>query len=257
MIPSTSSTPFVSSRQRCALITGGTRNIGRAVALALASDGLACTVVSRRSDDDARETIRLLQACGVPAAHAVADVTDPDAVKMLFAQAAARFGAVDVVVHCASVRGVAALEDITLASWREIMAINLDAAFLCSQAALPHFPAQGGRLIYMSGAAAFHGVAQRAHVAASKAALLGLARSLATELADRGITVNCISPGVIDTEHGPDTGKLPAQHQGLRIPAGRKGEPEEVAAVVRMLASEQGAYITGQVIHVNGGLYYG
>ncbi|WP_423454456.1 SDR family NAD(P)-dependent oxidoreductase [Ottowia sp. VDI28] len=254
MIPSEPPEP---SRQRCALITGGTRHIGRAIALALAEEGLACTVVSRHFDDDARETIRMLEACGVPAAHAVADVTRPDAVKTLFAQTAARFGAVDVVVHCASMRGVAALADITLSSWREVMAVNLDAAFLCSQAALPHFPAQGGRIIYLSGAAAFHGVAHRAHVAASKAALLGLARALATELADLGITVNCISPGIIDTEPGPNAVKLAPHHQGLRIPAGRKGTPEEVAAVVRMLASEQGAYITGQVIHVNGGLYYG
>lgn len=254
MIPSEPLKPF---RQRCALITGGTRRIGRAVALALAGDGLACTVVSRRFDDDARETVRMLEACGVPAAHAIADVTDPDAVIALFAQAAARFGAVDVVVHCASVRGVASLEDITLASWREVMAINLDAAFLCSQAALPYFTAQGGRIIYMSGAAAFSGVAQRAHVAASKAALSGLAHALATELADRGVTVNCISPGIIDTERGLNAGKQPPHHHGLRIPAGRKGTPEEVAAAVRMLVSEDGAYITGQIIHVNGGLYYG
>ncbi len=250
----TLSTP---SRQRCALITGGTRHIGRAIALALAGDGLACTVVSRRFDDDARETVRMIEACGVPAAHAVADVTDPDAVTALFAQAAARFGTVDVVVHCASVRGVAPVADITLADWREVMAINLDAAFLCSQAALPYFAAQGGRIIYMSGAAAFYGVPQRAHVAASKAGLSGLARALATELADRGVTVNCVSPGIIDTEGGPNAGQLPPQHSGLRIPANRKGSPEEVAAAVRMLASEQGAYITGQVIHVNGGLYYG
>lgn len=251
-----SAPPSTSSRPRSALITGGTRNIGRAIALGLASDGMACTVVSRRFDEDARETVRLLEALGVPAAHAASDVTDPAAVKALIAQTAARFGAVNIVVHCASVRSVAPLPEITLESGREVMAINLDAAFLCSQAALPHFPAQGGRIIYISGAAAFHGVPQRAHVAASKAALTGLARSLATELADRGITVNCVAPGVIDTERGVDTGKLP-QNVGLRIPADRKGMPEEVAAAVRLLASDQGAYITGQVIHVNGGLYYG
>ena len=242
---------------RTALITGGTRRIGRAIALALAREGVQIVTVSRQHDADAQDTLAALAQCGVQAMHCVADVSDEAAVKGAFAQAAARFGAIDIVVHCAALRSHDALADITLAHWRAVMATNLDAAFLCSQAALPYFPATGGRIIYMSGAAAFIGMPNRSHVCASKAALGGLARALATELADRRITVNCISPGIIDTTaEGRGIALTPAMQQ-LRIPAGRQGRPEEIAAAVRLLASEDGAYITGQVIHVNGGMYFG
>ena len=243
-------------RRRSALITGGTRNIGRAVALALASDGVTCTVVSRRRDDDALVTLAALDACGLPGIHIAADVTDPDQVKKMFAEAARQFGGVDVLVHCAAIRRVAALADITLADWRDVMATNLDAAFLCSQAALGHFAPTGGRIIYISGISSYYGVADRAHVITSKAGLIGLARALATELAHLNVTVNCVSPGIIDTKRGNEA-RIPHSDHQARIPVGRLGKPEEVAEAVRMLASEKAAYITGQVIHVNGGVYYG
>jgi 3-oxoacyl-[acyl-carrier protein] reductase len=242
---------------RAAVITGGTRRLGRAIALALARDGVRIALLSRQRDADAESTLAELGDCGLDSMHLAADVTDETAVRQAFAEAAGRFGAVDIVVHSAGMRSHTALADMTLEHWRAVLATNLDAAFLCSQAALPHFPAEGGRIVYLSGAAAFVGSTHRAHVSAAKAGLVGLARSLATELAPRGITVNCISPGIIDTS-GTDTGiALTPAMQQLRIPAGRQGRPEEIAAAVRLLVSEEGAYITGQTLHVNGGMHFG
>ncbi|MCZ4312122.1 SDR family NAD(P)-dependent oxidoreductase [Comamonadaceae bacterium G21597-S1] len=242
--------------RRAALITGGTRGIGRAVALALARDGMCVAVLSRQRDDDAQRTVAELQACGVDALHLAADVTDEVAVRDSFAAAAARFGAVDTVIHCAGLRSHTALESMSLAHWRDVMATNLDAAFLCSRAALAHVPAAGGRIVFFSGAAAAVGAPLRAHVAAAKAGVEGLTRSLATELAARRITVNCIAPGIIDTSGSEDGTALTPAMQQLRIPAGRQGRPEEIAAAVRLLVSHEGAYITGQVLHVNGGMVY-
>ncbi len=242
---------------RTAVITGGTRRLGRAIALALARDGVQPVLLSRQRDADAEATLAEIAACGVAALHLVADVTDEAAVRQVFAAAAARFGAIDIVVHCAAMRSHTALADMTLAHWRAVVATNLDAAFLCSQAMLPYCPPGGGRIVYLSGAAAFMGMPDRSHVSASKAGLGGLARALATELAERRITVNCVSPGIIDTT-GTDAGiALTPAMQALRIPAGRQGKPEEIAAAVRLLVSEEGAYITGQVLHVNGGMHFG
>jgi NAD(P)-dependent dehydrogenase (short-subunit alcohol dehydrogenase family) len=243
--------------RRAALITGATRRIGRAVALALAHDGVQVAVLSRRRDADAEQTVADLTACGVDAMHLAADVTDAAAVRASFAAAAGRFGTLDIVIHCAGLRSHTALADISLAHWREVMATNLDAAFLCSQAALAHFPATGGRIVFFSGAAAAIGVPMRAHVGAAKAGVEGLTRALATELADRQITVNCISPGIIDTSGTEQGVALTPAMQQLRIPAGRQGRAQEIAAAVRLLVSDDGAYTTGQVLHVNGGMYYG
>lgn len=243
--------------QRAALITGGTRRIGRAIARALAHDGVRVAVLSRQCDADAEQTVAELIACGVDAMHLATDVTDAAAVRAGFAAAAARFDAIDIVVHCAGLRSHTSLADMTLAHWRAVMATNLDAAFLCDQAALPYFPESGGRIVHFSGAAAALGVPMRSHVSAAKAGVEGLTRALAAELADRRITVNCISPGIINTSGADDAVALTPAMAQLRIPAGRQGRPEEIAAAVRLLVSAGGAYITGQVLHVNGGMYYG
>ncbi|MEO7937615.1 MAG: SDR family NAD(P)-dependent oxidoreductase [Burkholderiaceae bacterium] len=242
---------------RTAIVTGGTRRIGRAVALGLARDGVQVVMLSRQRDADAEQTLADVMARGVDALHLTADVTDEAVVRQSFAAAAERFGSIDIVIHCAGLRSHAALADIPLAHWRAVMATNLDAAFLCSQAALPYFPATGGRIVFFSGAAASIGVAMRSHVSAAKAGIEGLTRALAAELADRHITVNCISPGIIDTSGTAEGVALTAAMQQLRILAGRQGRPEEIAAAVRLLVSGEGGYITGQVLRVNGGLVYG
>jgi len=240
-----------------ALVTGGTRNIGRAVALALANDGADVTVVSRRRDADAEATLAMIGAAGARGLHITADVSDEAAVAAMVEESVARHGGLDILVHCAAIRRLHALADITLAEWREVMATNLDAAFLCSRAALPHLQSGRGRLIYISGLTGFKGAEDRAHVITSKAGLVGLARALATELAPQQITVNCVSPGPTATVRGADAGKEPPHPQSMQPLIGRRGYPEEIAAAVRYLASDGAAFVTGQVIHVNGGLYFG
>ena len=243
---------------RVALITGGTRKIGRAIALWLARAGYSLVLLSRQRDAAAEETLALLEALGAPALHLAADVTVEAAVQAAVGSAVARFGRVDCVVHGASVRGHASLAEMSYGQWREVLATNLDAAYLCARAALPHFPAAGGRIVFLTGTAAVLGMAQRAHVGAAKAGLAGLARALATELAPRRITVNCVSPGVIDTSGAAPGAPLPAAlRQQVRIPADRLGHPDEIASAVAWLVSESGGYVTGQEIHVNGGMFYG
>jgi 3-oxoacyl-[acyl-carrier protein] reductase len=242
---------------RTALVTGGTRNIGRALALALAADGAAVCVNSRRVVDDGRRTVGEIEEAGGSALHVAADVSQEADVQRMVDTTVARFGRIDIFVHCAGIRRVHGLQDISFAEWREVLGTNLDAAFLCSKAVVPHMSGGVGRIIYLSGVSAFKGAPQRAHVVASKAALVGLARALATELAEQKITVNCISPGHIDTVRGADAGVVPAHLSAASIPLGRLGKTSEVAAMTRLLASDEGAFVTGQVMHLNGGLYFG
>ncbi|MDB5742575.1 MAG: beta-ketoacyl-ACP reductase [Polaromonas sp.] len=242
---------------RAALLTGGTRNIGRALALALASDGAAVSINSRRYDDDARLTVKMIEDQGGRAMHVQADVSDEAEVLRMVDETVTKLGSVDILVHCAGIRRVQALQDISLKSWREVMGTNLDAAFLCSKAVVPHMQKGMGRIVFLSGVSAFKGAPERAHVVASKAGLVGLARALATELADRQITVNCIAPGHIDTVRGVDAGAVPSHLSASAIPLGRLGKTSEVAAMTSLLASDSGAFITGQVLHVNGGLFFG
>ena len=244
-------------RGRSALVTGGTRNIGRAVALALAADGADVTIVSRQRDADAEATLEMLGELGVRGLHIAADVSDEAAVNAMVDQSMVHHGGLDILVHCAAIRRVNSLANITLAEWRQVMATNLDAAFLCSRAALPYLKNGRGRLIYISGLTGFKGAEDRAHVITSKTGLVGLARALATELAAQGITVNCVSHGPTATIRGADAGKEPPHPASMQPLVGRRGYPEEIAAAVRYLANDGAAFVTGQVIHVNGGLYFG
>ena len=242
---------------RTALITGGTRNIGRALALALAADGANICVNSRQVDDDSKLTLKLIADAGGRAMHVAADVATEEGVSRMVGDAAARFGSIDILVHCAGIRRVEGLQEITLKSWREVLGTNLDAAFLCSKAVVPHMTKGAGRILFFAGISAFRGAPQRAHVVASKLALVGLARALATELAGEQITVNCVAPGHIDTVRGADAGAVPANLSHAAIPLGRLGRTDEIAAMVSLLASDKGAFVTGQVMHVNGGLHFG
>ena len=168
--------------RRAALITGGTRRIGRAVALALARDGMHVAVLSRRRDEDADRTVADLLACGVDALHLAADVTDEVAVRDSFAAAAARFGAVDTVIHCAGLRSHTALESMSLAHWRDVMATNLDAAFLCSRAALRVMkPRQRGRILNIGSISAQMPRVHSVPYTTSKFGLEGMTRALALE----------------------------------------------------------------------------
>jgi len=238
---------------RVAVVTGSSRNIGRAIALALAKGGAAVMVTARQSVHEAEEVAEEIRRTGCRAAAAMADVADPEAVAGLMAAAIERFGRLDILVNNASVRREVDFAALDYAEWRAILATTLDGAYLCSRAALPHLIASGaGAIVNIGGLSAHVGAARRAHVIAAKAGLIGLTRALAHDLAPHRITVNCVAPGLIETTRA---GAEPAHHAGKTPPVGRKGTPDEIAALVRFLCGPDARYITGQTIHANGGLF--
>jgi 3-oxoacyl-[acyl-carrier protein] reductase len=241
---------------KVALVTGGARNIGRAIALALAAGGAAVLVNTRRSREDAEQTVAQIKAAGGRAALHLADITDAGAVGAMVEAAVAQFGRLDVLVNNAAVRAETPLGEMKYEDWQRILATVLDGAFHCTRACLPHLiRAQGGSVVNIGGLTAHKGAAGRAHVVTAKAGLAGMTRALALELAPHGITVNCVVPGTIETLRGlPGAPERPAHRQALP-PVGRRGEPDEVASAVRFLCGPGARYITGQSLHVNGGGY--
>jgi 3-oxoacyl-[acyl-carrier protein] reductase len=243
-----------------ALVTGSARNIGRAIAEELARAGAAVMVTARTAQAEAEAVAEGIRAAGGRAAAYVADVADPDAVAALVAETVSRFERLDILVNNASVRREVPFADLDYREWREILGITLDGAYLCCHAALPHLVAAGrGSIINIGGLSSFTGAADRAHVIAAKAGLAGLTRALAHDLAPHHITVNCVAPGVIDTARrdasGSGPGREPAHHT-VHVPlTGRKGRPEEVAALVRFLCGPGARYLTGQSFHANGGVF--
>ncbi|MCB4821136.1 SDR family NAD(P)-dependent oxidoreductase [Roseicella aerolata] len=241
---------------KVALVTGAGRNIGRAIALRLAQDG-ATVVVNGRTDRAAVEAVVAeIAAMGGKAVGHLADVSDRDAVAEMAEVVAAGLGGIDIAVSNAGLRRQTPFLDIRPEEWRDIMSVALDGAFNLAQAVVPQMIRRGGgALIGLSGISTHVGTPNRAHVSASKAGLEGLIRALAVELAPHGIRCNCVAPGTIDTMRGASAGALPGTLAESGIPLGRKGSVEEVAAVVRMLAGPEGGFVTGQTIHVNGGVF--
>jgi 3-oxoacyl-[acyl-carrier protein] reductase len=239
---------------KVALVTGAGRNIGWAIALHLARDG-ASVVVNGRGDRGAvDEVVGAINAMGGQAIGVMADVSDPQAVRRMAGEAAAAFGGIDIAVSNPGLRRQTKFLDISAAEWREVMSVALDGAFHLAQAVVPQMMARGGgSFIAMSGVSNHLGTANRAHVSASKAGLEGLVRALAIELAPHGIRCNCIAPGTIDTVRGAAAGPQPGMTAA--VPLGRKGTVDEIAAVARLLAGPEGGYITGQTMHVNGGVF--
>jgi 3-oxoacyl-[acyl-carrier protein] reductase len=241
---------------KVALVTGGARNIGRAISLALAAGGASVVVNARSSRAEAEETVATIRSHGGKAALHLADVTDEQAVAAMADAAAREFGRLDILVNNAAVREETPFAEIRLGEWRRVLSTVLDGAFLCAQACLPHMVrAGGGSIVNIGGVTGHRGARGRAHVVAAKAGLAGLTRALAHDLAPHGITVNCVVPGTIETVRGlPGAPERPAERQHLP-PIGRRGEPEEVAAAVRFLSGPGARYITGQSLHANGGGY--
>ena len=227
------------------------------MALHLARLGAHVCINSRQADDDSQFTLEQIAQAGGQALHVPGSVAREDDVQRMVQQTAERYGGLDILVHCAGIRRVNALEQTSLAEWREVMATNLDAAFLCSKAVRPHMRAGLGRLIYVSGVSAFRGSSHLAHVVASPAGLPGLAHAWAVELAGRGLTVNCVAPGPIETVRAKENGDIPHHPYGMDTLLGHKGDVQDIAAMVGLLASDQGRFITGQVMHVNGGMHFG
>ena len=240
---------------RVALVTGGARNIGRAISMALAAGGATVVVNTRTSLGAAQEVVAQIEAGGGKALAHLADVTDEAGVESMFAQVRARFGRLDILVNNAAVRDVTKIDDIDLATWRYVTGIILDGAFICTKAALPLLRASDAAAIVNIGGMSGHtGAAGRPHVVAAKMGLVGLTRALAHDLGPAGITVNCVVPGYIDTQRGASAGPSRGEHTGV---LGRRGKPGEVAAMVRMLCGPDARYLTGQEWHVNGGAYMG
>ena len=240
---------------RVALVTGAARNIGRAIALALADAGAAVVVNARSSREAAEDVAAEIERAGGRAMAHLADVTDERAVAAMVREALARFGRLDVLVNNAAVRDVTPIDAIDFATWRKVTGIILDGAFICTKACLAPLRASGaGAIVNIGGMSGHTGAAGRPHVVAAKLGLVGLTRALAHDLAPDGITVNCVVPGLIDTKRDASSGKTAHLRETL---LGRHGTPEEIAAVVRFLAGPEGRYVTGQEWHVNGGAYLG
>jgi len=241
---------------KVALVTGAGKNIGRAIALMLARDGAAVAVNGRGDVAAVDAVVAEIRANGGTAMAAMADVAERDQARALADRVAGAFGGLDIVVSNAGLRRQTAFLDISLAEWREIMSVALDGAFFLSQAAIPHMIKRGGgAIVAMSGMSNHVGTPNRAHVSASKAGLEGLMRSLAVEFGGQNIRANCIAPGAIDTVRGASAGVLPGTLTLAGTPLGRKGGVDEIAAMVRLLVGPEGAYVTGQTIHVNGGVF--
>ena len=238
-----------------AIVTGSARNIGRAIAHALAEAGAAVVVNARSSAADAAAVVREIQDVGGQAVAKIANVGDPSSVASLIDTAIQTFGRLDILVNNAAVRREIDFEKLDYNEWREIMATILDGAYLCAHAASPHMiAAGGGSIVNIGGLSSYTGAARRAHVIAAKAGLVGLTRALAHDLAPHGITVNCVAPGLIDTAR---SGPEPAHHSRHSTLVGRRGTPGEIAAVVRFLCGPDARYITGQTLHANGGVFMG
>jgi 3-oxoacyl-[acyl-carrier protein] reductase len=242
---------------RVAIVTGAGRNIGRAIAHALASAGAAVVVNGRANRANVDAVVGEIEAQGGKALAVMADVTDEAAVERMAAAAVERFGRIDILVNNAAGRPEKALEAMSLADWRGVLATILDGAFLTVKAALPHLKHGGtGAIINIGGVSGHVGTRHRAHVVTAKAGLIGLTKALAHDLAQDKITANCVVPGLIETARDPNA-QLPHHHSVSKTLTGRFGTPEEIAAAVRFLAGPQARYITGQTLHVNGGVYLG
>ena len=239
-----------------AIVTGSALNIGRATALHLARDGFRVLVTARRSEHDAEETARLVREAGSEAAVHLADISDPAQAQGLIEAAVRRFGRLDVLVNNASVRRQTKFADMTPQEWREIMGTTLDGAFYCAHAAAPHIAAAGGGSIVNLGGISSHvGAVGRVHAITAKSGMVGLTRALAKELAGDNITVNVVVPGSIETIRGAAAGGNHGRSVLPDSPLGRRGQPNEIAAMIRFLCSAEARYVTGQTIHVNGGAF--
>jgi 3-oxoacyl-[acyl-carrier protein] reductase len=239
---------------KVALITGAGKNIGRAIALKLAADGAAIAVNGRADRAIVDGVVGEIAASGGKAMAAMGDVSDPRSVEQMTASVIAQMGGVDIVVSNAGLRRQTPFLDMRLEEWREILSVALDGAFILAKATVPSIIARGGgAFVAMSGISTHVGTPNRCHVSASKSGLEGLMRALAIELAPKKVTFNCVAPGAIDTTRGPSAGARPSDDRA--VPLGRKGTVEEIAATVRYLVGPEGAYTTGQTIHVNGGVF--
>ncbi len=240
---------------KTALVSGSARNIGRAIALEFAEAG-ANIVINALQDSEAAEAVaEEVRELGSEAMVQLADVRDRTAVEQMVNAARQKFGALDILVANASARGQIDFLDMSYETWRRTIDITLDGTFHLAQCTLPDMIDRGwGRIITLGGFAWHLGYKRRAANLAGKAGVVGLTRALAAEFGDRGITTNNISPGMIETVRPASAGAMP---DAGATPVPRLGTPAEIASAAMFLAHPKQAFVNGQIIHVNGGLYYG
>jgi 3-oxoacyl-[acyl-carrier protein] reductase len=238
-----------------AVVTGGSRGLGRACAIQLAGAGWVVAIGYRTSEADAKETVELLEAAGTPGMAVFLDTTDESGVQEAFRRVADEVGGVTGLVNNAGFSQDGLLVKYSMDTYDRVMATNVRGAFLCTQAALRGMlRAKWGRIVNISSAVSLHGNAGQTVYAASKSALNGLTKSLAREIGTKGITVNSVCPGLVDTEMTSHLDDRARAYYVDRTPAGRTATHEEVAAVVGFLMSDEASYVNGAVIPVDGGL---
>ena len=241
---------------RVALITGASRGIGRATALRLAASGCAIAVNDLAVTEETERTLSDIRALGSSAQGFAADVRDAEAVKGMVAVVLEALGRIDILVNNAGILRDQFITFMRESDWDDCVDISLKGAFLCTKAVIRDMARRKwGRIINMASDAGRMGDAMRANYSAAKAGLQGLTRACARELAKQGITVNAVSPGVIETAMVADLKDTRKEQYRQSIPLGRFGAPEEVAALVAFLASEEAGYITGATISVDGGMF--
>jgi 3-oxoacyl-[acyl-carrier protein] reductase len=242
---------------KVAIVTGAGRNIGRAIALALAEAGAVVVVNARSNRAEADTVVREIEASGGKAIAHIGDVADAKAVQAMADAAMKQFARIDILVNNAALRREKPFAEMDYAAWREILDVTLDGTFHCVKACLPALRKSGaGAIVNIGGLSAHTGAANRAHVVTAKAGIVGFTRALAHDLASDGITVNCVVPGLIGTPRPKDKPE-PAHHATHGTISGERGRPEDVAAMVRFLCGPAARYINGQAIHANGGAYLG
>jgi 3-oxoacyl-[acyl-carrier protein] reductase len=242
---------------KSAVVTGGTRGIGRGIVLALAGSGANVLTCYRQEGEAVESLARELKDIGGDHHLVRADISQPEEVERLVEEARTRFGTVEILVNNAGVISHVPFGELPLAEWERILHTNLTSSFLVIQKALPLMTG-GASVINIGSRAAAVGIPLRSHYTASKAGMIGLTRSLCKELGPQGIRVNLVAPGIINTDDTDTLSSDEREHYKQRyqnlMALGRFGKPEEVAGVVLFLASDLSAYVTGETIHVDGGV---
>ena len=241
-------------KSKTAVVTGGARGLGRAIALRLAREGAAVSIWDLNGEG-AEQTADLIRRASGRALACVADTASSADIVTAVTRTRTELGPITILVNNAALSPFAAFETLTEEMWDRLMAINLKGPFLCTKAIIPDMLAAGwGRIINISSSAAQTGAAQQAHYAASKGGVIGFTKALAIEYATRGITVNNVPPGFVETE-GLHESPVDIEGFAQKTPMKRPGTPENIAAAVAFLASEAADYITGHTLSVNGGRY--
>ena len=238
-----------------ALVTGGSRGIGKAIALRLAGDGHVVAVNYSTNDAAAAEVVDMISASGGTATAVQADVGDEQAVAAMFGEVEEQLGRVAILVNNAGITRDDLLMRMSPEAWDEVIQTNLRSVYLCTRAAMRGMlRLKWGRIISVSSVSGIAGNPGQANYAASKAAIIGFSKSVAREIGSRNITVNVVAPGFIETDMTEQLGDGVAEQIIEHVALGRLGKPEEIAAAVGYLASDDAAYVTGQTLVVDGGL---